>query len=82
MSFYTVAGHEFRSVCVVVWMVPVSIHTAGGAESVSVYSMGRAELVSIDAMGRVESVSVYSVGRTKPVSLYTEIGRASCRERV
>lgn len=51
MSFYAVAGHEFRSVCVVVWMVPVSIHTASGAESVSLYSMGRAELVSVDTVG-------------------------------
>lgn len=69
VSVYTVAGHEFRSVCVVVLIDPVSVHTASRAESVSVYPMGRAELVSVYTVSRVESVSVCSVHRAESVSL-------------
>lgn len=50
MSVHTVAGHEFRSVCVVVWIEPVSVHTFSRAESVSVHPMSRAEFVFIDTM--------------------------------
>lgn len=71
MSIYTVAGHEFGSVHVMLLIQPVTIDTVSRAESVSVYPMGRAELVSVYTVSRIKSVPVYSVSRTEPVSLYT-----------